>query len=94
MKINLKYFGMLADIVGARAETIEVEDSISTHTLFEILAEKHKQLSKQSCKMAVNQTLRTMTLHCTMMMKLHYYLHLLEDNELYGPYEIEHRKEN
>lgn len=58
MKLNVKYFGMIAEAVSKQEENVEISgQQISVAYLVEVLLKKYPELNLKSFKIAVNQTI-------------------------------------
>ncbi len=59
MKVNLKYFGMIAESVGKTEEVLELGENISLEELKARQVQKHNIADPESIQLAVNQDLNT-----------------------------------
>ena len=59
MKLEVLYFGLVAEAIKCMKEEIVVDTTISVSQLRELLIEKYKELEKLSYQIAVNQKLAT-----------------------------------
>tara|TARA_B100001939_G_C16529718_1_gene441521 strand:+ start:235 stop:477 length:243 start_codon:yes stop_codon:yes gene_type:complete len=58
MKITLKYFGVIAEIMGSEIEVLNIKSqSMTIMDLNELIVEKNNLLKDQHYKFAVNQTM-------------------------------------
>ena len=58
MKITLKYFGVIAEIMGSEIEVLNIKSqSMTIMDLNELIVEKNNLLKDQQYKFAVNQTM-------------------------------------
>ena len=57
MKIELKYFGLLAEAIGKSKEILEIEANCTVQQLQELVGERYPELQNKSFKVAVNQNL-------------------------------------
>ena len=58
MKITLKYFGVIAEIMGSEIEVLNIKSqSMTIMDLKELIVEKNNLLKDQHYKFAVNQTM-------------------------------------
>lgn len=59
MKLNLRYFGMVAETTSKNDEIFEIENPVfNVNDLTNYLFEKYPQLTKMTFRIAVNQTLQ------------------------------------
>lgn len=54
MKIQVLYFGALADIIGEPSELLEISDNDSVGSLRELLLKKYPSMDGKKFKIAVN----------------------------------------
>lgn len=59
MKVNLKYFGMIAESVGKTDEILELEDKFSVQELKDLQVQKYGIKDPEAVQLAVNQDLNT-----------------------------------
>ena len=58
MEITLKYFGVIAEIMGSEFEVLNIQsETITLKDLDEIIVEKNNLLKEQKYKIAVNQSI-------------------------------------
>lgn len=61
MNINIKYFGLIAEITEMEEQTLDFEDKIPVSELIEIHENQFPKLMSVSYKIAVNQNLVDLT---------------------------------
>lgn len=59
MKLNVKYFGLVAEAAGKQEEVLEFSEGISATELLTQLVEKYNIPDAESVQVAVNQNLDT-----------------------------------
>jgi len=57
MKVNLKYFGMVAEVAGVTEELMEVSNDINSEAISELLEEKYSKLNEIDYRLAINECL-------------------------------------
>ena len=57
MKIEIKYFGLLAEAVGKGKELLDIEPNCTVQQLQELVGERYPKLQQKSFQIAVNQHL-------------------------------------
>lgn len=55
MKITLRYFGMIAELIDKQSEDIDVQDDCTIQNLNEILTTKYDNLASYTYRYAVNE---------------------------------------
>ncbi|MCX2743852.1 MoaD/ThiS family protein [Mangrovivirga sp. M17] len=59
MKINIKYFGMIAEAAGKNEETLEISEGMSVSDLKDQQIKKYQIPDPESVQLAVNQDLES-----------------------------------
>lgn len=57
MKVNIKYFGMIAELVGKDEEVLDISEGSSVSDLKNRQVEKYKISDPEALQLAVNQNL-------------------------------------
>ena len=55
MKINLKYFGMVAEMLGMSEELLHIGNNLRAEDLCNLLEEKYNTLNKIDYRLAINE---------------------------------------
>ena len=57
MKVRLKYFGNIAEMVGASEEVLELNEGANTELLCKLLEERLPHLATSNYRLALNQSI-------------------------------------